>query len=78
MDREEEQGGTFPTAAGPVSRPPETEPHPWARGSLEFIEPLFKVPRGGSPGPCSDHQRRLVAPTQPQGHNQGHVGEGVP
>ena len=48
MDREEEQegaaGGERGDGGGPVSRPQEMEPCPWARGSLEFMEPLFKVP----------------------------------
>ena len=82
MDREGQRGGAgrgVPTAAGPAGpeSPSRDRAASWARGSLEFTEPLFKVPRGGSPGPCSDRPW-LAAPTQPQGHNQGHGGEDVP
>lgn len=39
-------GGECIDGGGPASRPQEMEPCPGARGSLEFMEPLFKVPEG--------------------------------
>ena len=81
MDREEEQKGRREESVSTVAglqvalRKWSHVPGQEARSSSWSL--CSRCPRGRRPGPCSVHPR-LEAPTQPQGHKQGHVREGVP